>query len=618
MTYASLCNETYENGPGLPEFGCLSLRCFKMTEMRLASLLAISFLMLAGILSAGTLPVSITTQSLPFGAVDGTYNAQMSATGGTGGYQWAVTQGNLPPGLVMSQSGAITGKPTAGGSYQFVVTVQDLKAQESDSKPFTIGILNIANSSPLPSGTTSNFYTVTFRAADGPQGTYVWSIDTPPDGLALNQGTGVLSGNPSTSKSFSFTITVTISSGGAAAPGQILSASKTFVLNIGAGITISTPSPLPPGDVNAPYRSSLAVIGGKFPFAWGISGGALPPGLSIVFDGGIIQGTPTSTGTSNFTVMVQDSAQIITTKPFSLTINPALGITTSSPLPDGSTSAFYSQIIAASGGTPPYSFSVSNAPQGLTITPSTGLLSGTPTKGGDFSFTITATDSSSGTPASASKTFQLKVAAPVTTSQIQVSPQSLTFAGAPGGDAPPAQSIVVLGVGGSAVAFRVVVDSGQDGSAPPTWINVTPMSGTTPAKLVVRVNQGSMPAGNFSARIRVVDSSNIPIDVPVSLVLTAVAPKLDVIPSVLRFTAKIQSPGTLEQILVVRNVGGGGALNFTATVLGSSPWITDVTPNGGQTTPNSPVFLRVTCQHAGPEGWQLSGCDSCFLDGRQY
>ena len=67
-----------------------------------------------------------------------------------------------------------------------------------------------------------------------------------------------------------------------------------------------------------------------------------------------------------------------------------------------------------------------------------------------------------------------------------------------------------------------------------------------------------MPAGNYSARIRVIDSSNNATNVPVTLTLTSAASQLYAVPQVLHFAARIQSPGTLDQIIVVRNSGGGG------------------------------------------------------------
>jgi len=54
----------------------------------------------------------------------------------------------------------------------------------------------------------------------------------------------------------------------------------------------------------------------------------------------------------------------------------------------------YSKTITATGGTPPYTFTVSSGalPPGLSLNPTTGVISGTPTTAGTFNFTIIATD----------------------------------------------------------------------------------------------------------------------------------------------------------------------------------------------------------------------------------
>ncbi len=74
---------------------------------------------------------------------------------------------------------------------------------------------------------------------------------------------------------------------------------------------------------------------------------------------------------------------------------PPLDIATSSPLPDGNTGTRYSQVLGATGGTPPYSWSITTGslPPGLTLDASTGAIVGTPATLGTFSFTVQVTDS---------------------------------------------------------------------------------------------------------------------------------------------------------------------------------------------------------------------------------
>jgi len=76
---------------------------------------------------AATEPAAIVIGSpaLPGAAVNQTYSEAFSAIGGTAPYTWSVTSGNLPTGLSLASSGAISGTPTTSGSYSFAVTATD-------------------------------------------------------------------------------------------------------------------------------------------------------------------------------------------------------------------------------------------------------------------------------------------------------------------------------------------------------------------------------------------------------------------------------------------------------------------------------------------------------------
>src|SRR5205814_2102568 len=71
-------------------------------------------------------PLKITTTTLPDGAQNTPYTAQLSATGGASPYSWSVVSPDFPPGLNLDAStGAISGSPTQFGSYTFTVRVTD-------------------------------------------------------------------------------------------------------------------------------------------------------------------------------------------------------------------------------------------------------------------------------------------------------------------------------------------------------------------------------------------------------------------------------------------------------------------------------------------------------------
>ncbi|HME10196.1 MAG TPA: DUF642 domain-containing protein, partial [Bryobacteraceae bacterium] len=183
-----------------------------------------------------------------------------------------------------------------------------------------------------------------------------------------------------------------------------------------------------------------------------------------------------------------------------------------------------------------------------------------------------------------------------TTPVLQTSPASLSFTALSGGDAPPPQTITVFAANSSAVAqYGIVIDSGAANPTAPAWLTVTPLSGNTPGRLVVTVNQNGLSPGSYMARIGVTvptDMTQAPIEIAVSLVVSTASAMLEAVPSYLSYAAHSQSPGVIDQVLVVRNSGGGGAIPFSAAVVSSSTWLSVVTASG-QTATNTAVFVQV-------------------------
>lgn len=179
----------------------------------------------------------------------------------------------------------------------------------------------------------------------------------------------------------------------------------------GDSIAISTAS-LPSGTVGTAYSATLQASGGTTPYSWSVSTGSLPAGLSLNASSGAISGTPTASGTSNFTAQVKDGSNNTSTKSLSIAVSAAaqaLAITTTS-VPDGSTNTAYSAFLYAGGGKTPYTWSISGGalPAGLTLSAG-GDITGVPTAAGNSSFTAKVTDSSS--PANtATATFSMTIA----------------------------------------------------------------------------------------------------------------------------------------------------------------------------------------------------------------
>lgn len=168
-----------------------------------------------------------------------------------------------------------------------------------------------------------------------------------------------------------------------------------------------TSSNLPSGQATMAYSGyTFAATGGTPPYTWSYLSGTMPPGLGLSGTGAL-NGTPTTAGTYSFTVQVTDNVGTTANKVFSVLVNPApvtLAITTAS-LVGGTTGTPYSQSLTATGGTPPYIWSIAgNLPVGLSLSGST--ISGTPTVAGTSTFTASVTDT---VPNSVSKSLSITV-----------------------------------------------------------------------------------------------------------------------------------------------------------------------------------------------------------------
>ena len=174
---------------------------------------------------------------------------------------------------------------------------------------------------------------------------------------------------------------------------------------------ISTASPLPDTLVSTAYSNTIGAIGGTKPYTWALTGnGTLPAGLTLNATTGVIDGTPTTVGSSTFTLQVTDHTAQTATKAFTLAIvTPAAPkITTGSPLTASMVGTTFSQTLAATGGTKPYTWDISagTLPPGLSMS-SDGIVAGTPTAVGNSTFTVRVTDANS---YASTKVFAMSVA----------------------------------------------------------------------------------------------------------------------------------------------------------------------------------------------------------------
>ncbi|TCB99618.1 hypothetical protein E0H26_03405 [Micromonospora zingiberis] len=278
-----------------------------------------------------TVPAAPMINSVAAGTNSATISWSAPANGGSTitGYRLTPYLGGVAQAPVSlpatPTSGTVTGL-TAGATYTFRVAAVNAAGTGPDSAQsagVTVNAPPVLNFPPPAGGEVGASYRVTLTVSGG-TAPFAWSVSAGalPPGLTLGATTGVLSGVPSQAGSFAFTVRVTDASG--------FSDTRPATVVIAAPPSLDFADP-PAGRAFEPYSYQLTVTGGTAPFAWSVSAGALPPGLSLDAGSGLLRGTPTQAGTFAFTVRVTDSFAQSATRPVSLVIAPLGGLRISVP-----------------------------------------------------------------------------------------------------------------------------------------------------------------------------------------------------------------------------------------------------------------------------------------------
>lgn len=237
------------------------------------------------------------------------------------GVTWSVSGGGT---LSNQTAAAVTYTAPASVTGATTATVTATSAASSSATAaltITVNPPPAVTTTTLTAATVGTAYSATL-AATGGAGALSWALSqgTLPQGLSLSTA-GVLAGTPTAAGKSSFSVTVTD-----AAKTTSAAAALTLTVNAAAPVALAiTTTSLPSATAGSAYSTTLAATGGTTPYTWSLaSGSTLPAGLALSA-AGVISGSPTASGTSNFTVQVADaeSPMVTKTQALALTVNAA-------------------------------------------------------------------------------------------------------------------------------------------------------------------------------------------------------------------------------------------------------------------------------------------------------
>ena len=338
-------------------------------------------------------PLHITSQRLEDGIVQAHYFQQLTVEGGSGDYIWHIDDGIHPKGLALNpQTGEFSGIPQDYVSDTITFSVTD-----SDGRT-TYGSFNLSIVDELTIKTTQMPVFIDKAPYDfniqtnGGIRPFTFILDGQlPDGLSFDSQTGRISGTVASSAAqYNIDLIVTDSF----YPTNQMTWISYTIQTEAEGLQIISPLILPDAQEGQWTEFQFQGVGGMPNYSWNIIDGSLPKGIALNVDTGSLNGIPLQNGTFSFQIQIIDTDGRTDTQDQTWKIVKKLQIVSLS-LPNAPKNKWYSTIVKAVGGKKPYVWSVDGAlPDGLSLNPKTGTISGTPANSSiNLPFTLSVQDS---------------------------------------------------------------------------------------------------------------------------------------------------------------------------------------------------------------------------------
>ena len=508
---------------------------------------------------------AITSATSASGTVGTAFSYQIVATNTPTSYGAT----GLPAGLLVSTTnGLISGTPTASGTSTVTLGATNAGGTGNATLTLTITVAPPAiTSATSASGSVGTAFSYQIVATNTPTS---YSATGLPTGLSVSTTTGLISGTPTAAG----TSTVTLGATNAGGTGH---ATLTLTITVQAPVITSATSAN--GTVGTAF--SYQIVATNTPTSYTATG--LLGGLSVSTTTGLISGTPTSAGTSTVTLGATNAGGTGNAT-LTLTITVAPPAITSATSASGSVGTAFSYQITATNS--PTSYSATGLPTGLSVSSTTGLISGTPTAAGTSTVTLGATNA--GGTGHATLTLTITVPAPAITSATSAggtvgtsfsyqivatnAPTSYSATGLPAGLSVSTTTGLISGTPSAAGTSTVTL--GATNATGTGHANLT-LTITVAAPVITSATSAGGTVGTaFSYQI-------VATNAPTSYSATGLPAGLSVSTTTGLISGTPTSAGTSTVTLGATNAGGTGHANLTLTITVAAPVITSATSAGG-------------------------------------